>query len=205
MKTIFLLIWCLMSIGITQGQAKQRKELLLQIAALRVYVDYAQKGYNAVGKGLNLVGDLKKGEVQLHGEYFESLGKVNPKIKNYFKVTEIIALQIKIVKSCRKTIKKLEAADLFHGSEIDYIRRCFERLLDNCSGTIDQLIIMTKDASIDLKDDERLKRIDGLHQMMLDDYNFCRSFSAEAEVLAVSKAKEKNDAVVLQRLYGSKN
>ena len=205
MKTIVLVLCGLLSFGFVQGQAKQRKELLLQIAALRVYTDYAQKGYNTVKKGLNFVGDLKKGEVNLHGDYFESLQKVNPKIKNYFKVAEIIALQIKIVKTCQKTVRKLEQNDLFHGSEIDYVKRSFDRLLDNCSETIDELTVMTKDASIDLMDDQRLKRIDSLHKSMLDDYNFCKSFSAEAEVLAVSKAKEKNDTVVLKGLYRTNN
>lgn len=205
MKTIVLMLSCLLTFGNVQGQAKQRKELLLQIAALRVYVDYAQKGYSTVKKGLNFVGDLKKGEVNLHSDYFESLGMVNPKIKNYFKVAEIIALQIKIVKTCKKTVRKLEQNDLFQGSEIEYVKRSFDRVLDNCSETIDELIVMTKNASVDLKDDQRLKRIDGLYQTMLDDYNFCKSFGAEAELLAISKEKEKNDAMVLKGLYGSNN
>ncbi|MBS7230964.1 hypothetical protein KHA90_08005 [Flavobacterium psychroterrae] len=204
MKTIVLMLCCLFCFVGMKGQAKQRKELLLQIAALRVYADYAQKGYNTARKGLNFVGDLKKGEVNLHSDYFISLHKVNPKIRNYFKVAEIIALQLKIVKTCQKTIRKVEQHDLFHGSEMDHVKRSFDRLLEHCSDTIDALIVMTKDASIDLKDDQRLERIDKLHLIMLDDYNFCKSFSMEAEVLAVSKAKEKNDAAILNGLYESK-
>ncbi|MDQ1164672.1 hypothetical protein [Flavobacterium sp. SORGH_AS_0622] len=42
------------------AQAKQRKELLLQIAALQVYIDYAKKGYSAVSKGLNFIWGFKE-------------------------------------------------------------------------------------------------------------------------------------------------
>ena len=55
-----------------QGQIKQRKEMLLQIAALKVYMEYAQKGYTAVKKGLHFIGDVKKGKLNLHNDYFNS-------------------------------------------------------------------------------------------------------------------------------------
>ena len=109
------------------GQAKQRKELILQIGALQVYIDYAKKGYSAVSKGLNFIGDARKGELNLHGDYFASLLKINPKVRNYYKTVEIISMQFKIMKLCRKTLADLKTADLFHSNELDYIERSFEK------------------------------------------------------------------------------
>ncbi len=185
-----------------QAQAKQRKELLLQIAALQVYIDYARKGYSVVSKGLNFIGDAKRGEVNLHGDYFTSLLKINPKVKNYYKTAEIVSMQFKIMKICKKTYSDLKTSDLFHGNELDYIERSFERLLENCSDTLDQLLVITTDSKLELKDDQRVERIDTLHKMMLEDYNFCVSFSNEAKLLSLSKTREKGDAHNAGAIYG---
>jgi len=198
---VILITLCVFNYSMN-GQAKQRKELILQIAALQVYIDYAKKGYSAVSKGLNFIGDARKGELNLHGDYFTSLLKINPKIRNYYKTAEIISLQFKIMKLCRKTLADLKTADLFHGSELDYIERSFGRLLRNCSQTLDQLLIITTDAQLELKDDQRIERIDQLHRTMQEDYTFCLSFCSEARLLSVSKTADKEDSKGLSELYG---
>lgn len=185
-----------------QAQTKQRKELLLQIAALQVYIDYAKKGYSVVSKGLNFIGDAKRGEVNLHGDYFTSLLKINPKVKNYYKTAEILSMQFKIMKICKRTYSDLKGSDLFHGNELDYIERSFERLLENCSNTLDQLLVITTDTQLELKDDQRIERIDALHKMMLEDYNFCLTFSNEAKLLSLSKSREKGNAHNTGTIYG---
>lgn len=201
-KTAVILITLCVFNHSMNGQAKHRKELILQIAALQVYIDYAKKGYSAVSKGLNFIGDARKGELNLHGDYFTSLLKINPKVRNYYKTAEIMSMQFKILKLCRKTVADLKTADLFHGSELDYIERSFERLLQNCSETLDQLLAITTEAELELKDDQRLERIDLLHKTMLEDYNFCLSFCNEARLLSVSKAADKKDSKGLSELYG---
>jgi len=203
MKKVVLLLSAIMFLqqGI-HSQAKQRKELLLQIAALQVYIDYAKKGYSAVSKGLNFIGDAKRGEVNLHGTYFTSLLKINPKVRNYYKAAEIVSMQIKIMNLYKKTCAELKAGDLFHGSELDYIERSFKRLLENCSDTLDQLLVLTTDSKLELKDDQRIQRIDELHKTMLEDYNFCISFSRDAKLLALSKAADQKEAKNSNAHYG---
>ncbi len=196
-----MLVLLLIGQGI-HAQAKQRKELLLQIAALQVYINYAKKGYTAVSKGLNFIGDAKRGEVTLHGDYFTSLSAIKPKVRNYYKAAEIISMQVKIMKICKKSYADLKAADLFHGDEMDYLERSFERLLKNCSRTLDELLVITTDSKLELKDDQRIQRIDALHKTMLEDYDFCISFSNEVKLLAVSKAGDKKDSIDADAFYG---
>lgn len=206
MKKVIVLLFAgfVLNQGI-HAQAKQRKELLLQIAALQVYMDYAKKGYSAVSKGLNFIGDVKKGEVNLHGDYFTSLLKINPKIKNYYKTAEIICLQFKIMKMYKSTYTKLKTDDLFQGNELDYIERCFARLLESCDDTLDQLLVLTTDSELELKDDQRIERIDELYKTMVGNYDFCLSFSNEAKLLSLSKSHEKRSAESTQSIYGLKN
>lgn len=184
------------------AQAKQRKEMLLQIAALKVYMEYAKKGYSAVSKGLNFIGDAKRGEVNLHGDYFASLMKINPKIRNYYKTADIVSIQVKIIKIYKKTCSGLKNTDLFHGNELDYIERTFGRLLENCGDTLDQLLAVTTNSKLELKDDQRISRIDELHKTMLDNLDFCTSFSSEAEQLIRSKESTKNDSQNIKDVYG---
>jgi hypothetical protein len=198
---VILITLCIFNQGMS-GQAKQRKELILQIAALQVYIDYAKKGYSTVSKGLNFIGDARKGELNLHGDYFTSLLKITPKVRNYYKTVEIISMQFKIMKLCRKTLADLKTADLFHGNELDYIERSFEKLLWSCNQTLDQLLVITTDAELELKDDQRLERINLLHKTMLEDYNFCLTFCSEARLLSVSKTADKEDSKGLSELYG---
>lgn len=206
MKKLIILLFTgfLLNQGI-HAQAKQRKELLLQIAALQIYMDYAKKGYSAVSKGLNFIGDVKKGEVNLHGDYFASLLKINPKIKNYYKTAEIISLQFKIMKMYKSTYTKLKTDDLFQGNELDYIERSFERLLESCNESLDQLLFLTTDSELELKDDQRIGRIDELYKTMVGNYDFCLSFSNEAKLLSLSKSHEKRSAESTQSIYGLKN
>ena len=134
MKKIFLML-CIIGICSQEiaAQAKQRKMLMLQIAALQTYIGYAKKGYTVVKNGFNFIGDVKKGEVNLHSDYFTSLKKVNPKVKNYVKTAQIISLQIKTLKVYKKTFELLGHDDLFHGDELDYIEKTFEHLIDSLS------------------------------------------------------------------------
>jgi len=59
----------------------QRKYLVQQIAALKVYLEYLKEGYAVAKKGLNLVGDIKDGNFNSHAEYFGSLKLVNPSVQ----------------------------------------------------------------------------------------------------------------------------
>lgn len=191
-----LLIWVtagLFSLSLQAQQARQKRMLLLQIAALQTYIDYAAKGYKAVKSGLHFISDAKKGEVKLHSDYFTSLFSVHPKIKNYTRVSEIIALHIQIVKMYKSCMEELRGDELFHGSELDYIERTFKRLLKSCGENADTLLLITSSTKLEMKDDERIERIDSLYKTACEQYAFCEKFSAEVQLLALSKAKEKND------------
>jgi len=203
MKKLFLY---LLFIGLLannlQGQAKQRKALLQQIAALRIYTDYAQKGYSVVKNGLTTIGDFKRGEFNLHSNYFSSLKTVNPKIKNYFKVADIIALQLKIIHSSRFIIKQVQGDDLFHGDEIAYIKRVVDRLIENCEANMEELLTIVMDGQLEMKEEERIKRIDALYLNILENYSFGESFNKQTKLLALSRAKEKKDLKISRNMHG---
>jgi hypothetical protein len=201
-KIILVLLLAVFFKGNMHAQAKQQRMLLQQIAALQTYIGYAQKGYSVAKKGLNTINDFKRGEFKLHTDYLTSLKQVNPKIKKYARITEIIALQIKIIKSYKSLYQQIQQDDLFHGDEVDYIKRVFERMLENCDDNMDELLTIITDEKLEMKDDERIKRIDIVYQNMLDNYAFSESFSNQTKLMAVSKAKELKEAKTSRVLHG---
>jgi hypothetical protein len=184
------------------AQGKQRRMLLEQIAGLKVYIDYAQKGYSIAKKGLTVIGDFKKGEFNLHTDYLNSLTMVNPAIKKYSRLAEIIVLQLKIIENYKQTYGDLKDGDLFHGSELAYVKRVFDRLLDNCSTTMEELIAVTTNDQLEMKDDERIQRIDMLYLTMVDSYSFCQSFNKQTKLLLLSRVKDVKEVQFARVLNG---
>jgi hypothetical protein len=187
-----------------QQKKTQKKYLLQEIAALQIYTGYLQKGYSIARKGLTAIGDFKNGEFNLHADYFNSMKNVNLKIKNYGRVADIIAFQVKIVQTYHKTYQQAQESRAFNTDEIAYLSRVFSRLLDDCTTAIDELITLTTSGKLEMKDDERLERIDALYKDMQDKYTFEKSFSNEAMELAVERLKEKNDVQTSRLINGVK-
>ncbi len=214
MKKILLFLLLVSAAGSLQAQTfaewfqqkkTQKKYLLQQIAALQVYIGYAQKGYNIAKEGLTTIGGFTRGEFNLHTDYFNSLKSVNPDIKRYAKVADIIALQIKIVQNYNRTYRQINSSDAFSNDELAYIGRVFGRLLDDCDKTLDELITITTDSKLEMKDNERMDRIDKLYLDMQDKFTFSQSFSNDAKSLAASRLKEKTDVQTSRVLQGIKN
>jgi hypothetical protein len=191
--------------GNIYAQAKQAQVLLKQIAALQMYIGYAQKGYSIAKKGLNTVSDFKRGELNLHTDYFNSLKTVNPKIKKYVKVAEIVSLQVKIIKSYGSFYRQVQQDDLFHGNEVEYIKRVFDRLIENCDSILEELITVITDNQLEMKDDERMSRIDVLYKNMMDNNTFCESFANQTRLLSLSRAKDSKDVKISRVLHGFNN
>jgi hypothetical protein len=188
-----------------QQKKTQKKYLIQQIAALQVYIGYAKKGYNIAKEGLTTIGGFTRGEFNLHTDYFNSLKSVNPEIKRYARVGDIIALQVKIAQNYSRSYWKLNSSDVFSNDELAYIGRVFSRLLDDCAKTLDELITITTDGKLEMKDDERIQRIDRLYMDMQDKFTFTQSFSNDAVSLVASRVKEKIDVQTSRVLHGIKN
>jgi hypothetical protein len=201
-KIVLLLLLMGLSNGNILAQEKQREELLKQIAAFKVYIEYAQKGYSIAKKGLNAISDFKRGELDLHADYFNSLNVINPKIKNYARVAQIIALQVKILNSYKRIIRHVNQNDLFYGNEVAYIKRVLERLITDSDTAVGELIVVLTQGKLEMKDDERLDRIDKLYQSMVENYSFCEDFSNQTRMMGLSRSAESKDVKTSRALQG---
>lgn len=171
-------------------QSTQKKYLLQQIAALQVYLGYAKKGYNIVTGGINTIRNIKNGDFNLHRDFFNRLKNVNPAIRRYAKVADIIAYQVKIIKQTKLVLQQIRETKQFTEAELDYCKQVFDTLLDECVKTVEELVLVTISAELEMKDDERLKRIDRIYADIQDKYSFTCFFSEEMGLLAVQRLGE---------------
>lgn len=209
---IFFLFILLITIG-TKAQAQttaewlqqkktQKKYLMQQIAALQMQLGYVKKGYSIAKDGLNLIGDLKEGEFDLHKDYFNSLKTVNPRIRHYSKIADIVSLQVEIVKTYKNTLKFSEGLT---PGEIRFAGKKFELLLNNTSDILNELLTVTSDGKLEMKDDERIKNIDKLYNAMLENAGYAKKFSNEIKGIQVTRKQEKIDIQTSHKLHGIKN
>ena len=186
----------------TQQKKTQIKYLVQQIAALQVYATYVGKGYDIAKKGLDAIHAIKKGDFSLHENYFSSLQKVNPAVKAYTKIADIIALQISIVQNCKRQRNFMKQSHQFSNNELLYARKVLDNVLDGCAGIIDELTGLITDGVLQMKDNERIKRIDKLYDSMKERSAFTQHFGNGTNILAVQRMKDQNDVQVTKELYG---
>ena len=204
MKTTLIILLVLVdsfSFGQDQKQ-KQFKRLMEQIAANKVYIEYLEKGYNIARDGLHTIRDIKRGDFNLHLDYFNSLKAVNPRIKNWTKVAQIISYKVRIINDTRKTLNGIHEANQFTNIELDYCKRVFDNLLNECVKNIDELMIVITDGKTEMKDDERVERIDKLYTDMQDKYSFASSFSSEMGMLSMQRMTEQVDINYSKKING---
>jgi hypothetical protein len=188
----------------TQQKKTQIQYLLDQIAADKVFIDHLEKGYAIAKNGLNTIENIKLGDFDLHRDLFHSLEIVNPGIKGYARVADIIACQVRIVKNIGATIKGLKESGQFNADELDHSKTVFENLLEECLKNVDELYIVITSGELQMRDDERIKRIDQIYANMQASYAFCKSFGNECSVLALQRLKEQVEINVATKLNGVK-
>lgn len=171
-------------------KATQKKYLLQQIVALQTYIGYAKKGYTIVDKGVSTIRNIKNGDFNLHRDFLHSFKAINPKISNYAKVADIVAYQLRIIKQAKEAIKHIRETNQFTPGEMAYCQKVFDMLLDECLQSIEKLPDVITPDKLEMKDNERLKRIDKLYADMQDKYTFCSVMSEDMALLAAQRLGE---------------
>lgn len=180
----------------------QRKYLAQQIAALQFYLGYLEKGYEIASAGLNAINSIKSGDFNLHNGFFNSLTWVKPSIRNSAAVVEIVIMQRQIVKRGKLAVTVAKETNQFTSAELSQMKLVVDRLLEDCAGTLEKLVMVITSGELEMKDDERIRRIDGLRAGMESKYRFCRSFADDINQLAMQRMTEQREVNRSKRIFG---
>lgn len=203
------LLFCSLSFNSVQAQnwneifrqkKTQQRYLLEQVAALKVYAGYLKKGYEITSSGLHTVKDLKNGEFSLHQTFMTSLKAVNPLIKKHEKVAEIIELQMVI----HRLFNQFNPKNLSL-SNLGYVKTVKENLLSACHKDLEELLLTITSGKLEMRDEERVKRIEKVHQAMEEKYVFTRSFLSQIQLLIAQKNQETQSINRLKQVYEINN
>ena len=188
----------------TQQDETQIKYLIEQISAFQTYLGYVKKGYDIAHKGLTTVQKIKNGEWNLHKDFFGSLKNVNPSIAGYAKVADIVAMQIKIVKRTKALINQCGKDGQFTNQEIGYLETVCDNLLTECLKNLDELMMVITSGELEMKDNERIKRIEQIYADMQDKQTFLVSFGNKAILLSKQRQHEQNEIFLSEKLNAVK-
>ena len=184
----------------TKQKETRIKYLVEQIAAFKTYLGYVKQGYDIAHKGITTVQNIKNGEWNLHKDFFGSLGIVNPVIKNYAKVADIIAKQISLINRSKSIINECRFTGQFTPDEIAYFENTTNKLLLESLKNIDQFKMVITSGELQMKDDERINRIEKIYGDMQEKEAFLGYFGSSIVRLSKSRLHEKFEITLSQQL-----
>ena len=183
------------------SQSKQVKMYLQQIEANAVYMQYLKKAISIARTGLTTIGNIRNGEFKLHDLFFKGLSAVNPTIRNWSKVADIVSYQVNTVKRYKRSYSQLKASGQFTAPELEYIYGVFGKLLDDCADIVLMLADVLSNDTYKMSDDERIRRINLLHAKMQSNYKFCQKFSNNNLIMAMQRLKEQQETIESKKLF----
>jgi hypothetical protein len=182
----------------------QRKYLIQQIVAFQTYLGYLKQGYSIAQKGISTVQHIKKGEWNLHKDYFGSLKIVNPSIVKLRKVAELSAMLVKTVKQTKSLISYTQRTNDFNTDELKYVEKTGEKIISECLETIDELMTVITSGEVEMKDDERIRRIEKIYAQTQEHYVFQQSFGNSVTMLSKQRLRERIEIETSMHLNGLK-
>lgn len=183
----------------TQQKETAIKRLVEQIIANEVFIDHIKKGIKIVTGGLHAIRNIKDGEFRLHLGFFDSLKIVNPKIKGWVKVGEIVAMQLRIVKVLKESLTSARLSAQFTKLELDYCANVIDQFLYECLQTVDDLILVVTSGKLKLTDDERMQRISQIYLAMMDRFSFACSFGNQMKLLSSQRISTQSELNYLKK------
>src|SRR5258706_6765024 len=181
----------------------QKKYLIEQIVALQVYLDYLKKGYTIAHNGLTAIENIKNGNFNLDRDFFKSLKNVKPAISNSVKVVDIIAFQYSIIHDMKDVYQFCQNNKHFTPEEVRYVARIHTSMLILCDASLSELHTIIQSDNAQMTDEERLQRIDEIHDDMKDKQAFVRAFGNDTRLLALEREKEGIEINLLRQTYGT--
>ncbi len=188
----------------SKGQSAEIQQLVLNIEKLSQFkkiLSDMKKGYELLSGGYKTVKDMTEGNFSLHKTFLDALMQVSPAVKNYKRVGEIVDYQISIVKESRTGMNRFIKSGNFSGQELNYFEKVYGNLLNQSLRNLDELTMVITADKLRMSDDDRLKAVDDIYEQMQDKLLFIRNFNASSNVLALQRAKEKNDADASRALH----
>lgn len=187
-----------------RAQSQEARQLLLNLEKLnqlKSILSDMKKGYQILSKGYTAIKDVSQGNFKMHEVFLDGLMLVNPEIKKYKRVADIITYQKQIVTEYKSAFNRFKREDTFNLQEISYLSKVYKQLFDQSLQNLDELATVITSSKLRMSDDERLQAIDRIFSDTEDKLMFLRDFNQRTSILAIQRQKEKSDVQSLEHIY----
>lgn len=188
----------------TKAQSAEVKQLLLNVeklSQLKNILTDMKKGYTIITNGYNAVKDISKGNFKIHEVFLDGLMLVNPEIKKYKRVADIISYQKNIISEYQSALSRFSSSENFTLDEINYFTMVYKQLFNQSLDNLDELLMVITSSKLRMADDERLMAIDRIFMDTQDKLTFLRSFNSQASILNLQRQKEKSDVQATKKYF----
>ncbi|HEU5052359.1 MAG TPA: TerB family tellurite resistance protein [Hanamia sp.] len=193
--------------GSSFAQTQEAKQLLLDVeklAQLKSILTDMKKGYEILSGGYNTIKNISEGNFKLHDLFLNSLLQVSPTVRKYQRITDIIQAQIHIVSEYKAALKQFKLSRQFSTGELAYISKVYSNLFKRSLQNLDDLASVITANKFRMTDNERLSSIDDIWKETSDELTFLRHFNNHTKILALQRAKDHNDILMMNLLYDVK-
>ena len=188
----------------SMAQSHEVQQLLLNVeklSQLKNILADMKKGYQILSSGYGAVKDITQGNFSLHEGFLDGLMQVNPEIKKYHRVKDILNQQKAIITEFKSAFKRFKTSGNFSNAEIDYLNNVYAQLANQSLDNLEDLANIITSSKLRMSDDERLQAIDRIFDDTQDKLLFLRNFNTQASILNLQRTKEKSDLTATQKLY----
>jgi hypothetical protein len=195
-KGLLLLLLCMSPVLKSYSQSQEAQQLVLNYAKLKQLeeiLDQMYKGYKILTTGYNKIKDIAEGNFNLHREFLDGLYQVNPHVKKYYRVAEIIKYQKLLVDEYKRATKRFRETDHLTEGEIRYIQSVFEFLGKQSLKNLDELIMVITANKLRMNDGDRIAAIDRIFLELQNEVVFLRQFNASTDLLIAQRQREKGE------------
>ena len=201
---VMIIILSTMCLNRSMAQSQEIQQLLLNVeklSQLKNILADMKKGYQIVSSGYGAVKNITQGNFYLHEVFLDGLMVVNPEVKKYYRVKDIITNQKAIITEYKSAFKRFKASGNFNVREINYFANVYGQLSKKSLDNLEDLANIISSSKLRMSDDERLQAIDRIFEDTQDKLLFLRDFNRQTSILNIQRTKEKSDLARTQKLY----
>lgn len=207
MKIYILAAIFLLSAGInkTYAQAAESEQLILnwtKLQQLEAILDNMYAGYTILSNGYMKIKAISEGNYKLHQLFLDGLMAVNPTVRNYRRIPQIISYQKLLVSEYKRAYNRFRQDPNFNPDEIQYLFNVYKFLIDASARNLDDLIMIITATKLRMSDEERLSAIDRIFFDIEGKLMFLRGFNNNTQLLAIQRARLAGDVRTINSLYG---
>ncbi len=189
----------------SRAQANEIAQLVLNIEKLSQFKAILQSmydGYEVLKNGYDNVTKLTSGNYALHQVFLDGLYMVNPSVKKYHRIPDIIANQLSLVKEYKAAHTRFRTMGVFSEQKLAYIGKVYKRLFDDSLENLNELTMVITANQLRMSDDERIQAIDRIYFDSQRKLTFLREFNTEYSIQGAQKHREKTELKTIGNLFG---